>query len=492
MHRVRKFSDTDLETHKRSSYPYEEITITSTTSSSRLTTSAIRTITHLIREYCVVDATSLFSKLATLHANGGEDGLLPAYLPYIGGDRLRKLSLNFGNVMLPEEAEGTHSTILELLPSMGRRWSHLSSIDIDIPEYLDPDETNTFAEGLTRWVKNLPHLQSLRAFVGCYPSLMQALSELPLLHAIDLTGQPYLALDPTLNFLPSVGLRFRALQKLKLINYLPDSPVPLLRVLDGSQFLTKITLAFDRYNVRGPPTVAQAAVVFEAISHLPAVRSLDVCFRNDEPDAKHLSTAPPLNARLWTKLFRLKHLRHLKLTGFLQIHITDQMLGDAAHAWPELEDVQLLLATFRGAPLDFNHASLPSLIGVQALCDGCPRLTMADLPVNDVMPSHVPVTQLHSNTGTTSSKLTLSLRFRPVDRYFKNGNEACVAMFISLLFPQLKHLTTYPDFFFDGNVDEDDYMWEMEVRKKWKRYRHTELEEVRMRLTQMLLEAQRK
>lgn len=115
---------------------------------------------------------------------------------------------------------------------------------------------------------------------------------------------------------------------------------------------------------------------------------------------------------------------------------------------------------------------------------------MVDLPVNDGMPAHVPVAQSRSNTSTTPSKLNLFSRFRPIDRYFKHGNEARVAMFIRLLFPQLRHLTTYPDCFFDG--DEDDYMWEMEVRKKWKKYRHTELEEVRMSLTQMLLEAERK
>ncbi|KAI0091016.1 hypothetical protein BDY19DRAFT_673830 [Irpex rosettiformis] len=289
-HRVRKFLDTDiLFTHIYSYQPNGEVEHTIPVSVFQLATSAWQTITHFICQHHSTDSAPLFPNLVALQARSITDVFFRSYLPYICGVTLQTFILEFGVPINPGLGGGFYSTFSELLPAMRTSWPHLSSVEINAPECSIQGQATKHVEEISVWIKNLAQLHFLHVHTGCHPSLIQNLSELPFLHTLDLKGEPGTTSDPTLNFAPSsLSSRFQSLKELKLITYLPDSPVPLLRALNGSNTLTKITLAFGC--MRGLPSFTETPQAIEAIYHLPAVNFLDLSFAHYKATTGLIST----------------------------------------------------------------------------------------------------------------------------------------------------------------------------------------------------------
>ncbi|KAI0091017.1 hypothetical protein BDY19DRAFT_673863 [Irpex rosettiformis] len=491
-HRVRKFVDSTrsilvrLDTYR---CPWDgHVNYSLPEGATRLTAGAWETITRFIRQHHAAESAGLFPNLTTLEAQSDSDTWFTAYLPYICGDTLRKLTLQFGMHVPVDAPRGEIDTFSCLLPAMCASWPLLSSVKIITPLSSGscPSPVDKHAEEIGAWLKSLPQLRSLHADIACHPAFVKTLSELSNLRTLTLLCARQIALDLTLDFpTTSLDTLFPSLEVLNVTTHTPDSPVPFLRVLNGSSTLTKITLDFDC--LTNQPSFIQAPFVLEAISHLPAVDFLDLSFGNYSRPNDPIPEVPPLSTALFSKLFHLHNMRHLKLEGFFNILITDRDLRSAATLWPELEHIYLVLASCDLAPSMVNDSSALTLIGVQALYNGCPNLKAVDLPINESLLFANDCLDLPAARprGAAHAVEELSLRFRPIDgEMFRHGSAKYVPIVVRLLFPHLKQLKTC-----HSAIDEvwsparsNSKSWGKRVQTSWEKYRDMELGKVRERL----------
>ncbi|KAI0091028.1 hypothetical protein BDY19DRAFT_904529 [Irpex rosettiformis] len=434
--------------------------------SVRLTTSTWQAITHFILQRHTSESVGLFPNLTALQARAVAHGWFPEYLPFLCGDELKSLTLHFG-VSGPLGFYGGISTFSQLLPEIRRRWPYLTYLDIDAYKSSGPREPNNYLAELSAWIKNLPQLQSIHASVECIPSLMQTISELPDLRTLDLRGDSFTVLDPTLD--PPLLFRFPSLKELKVVTYLPGPPMPLLCALSGSPGSS-------------PSSFIEAPRVIETISGLATVTFLKLFFGSNVSTEDLIPDVPPFDTQLFAQLFRLRRLRHLTLGGFFHMEITDQDLLDAAAAWPELEHLSLALAYCDENQFMEQEQEIPllSLVGIQALYNGCPNLRVVDLPVNEELPIgankrlDLPAARPRDPAMAVER---LSLKFIPIDGEFEVGSEVYIPFAVRLMFPELKEFeTSQRD---TGDDYEDNGVWECRVLTGWEKYRDMELEEVR-------------
>ncbi|KAI0091029.1 hypothetical protein BDY19DRAFT_1046790 [Irpex rosettiformis] len=390
----------------------------------------------------------------------------------------------------PEVDGRLFNTFPQLLPAMRTRWPHLSDVSITASGSSEPCQAELYIEEIGWWVKNLVRLESIHVRVGCYTSLMEALSELPRLHTINLVGEADDIPDQALTF-PSSSLnsRFPSLKEFSMVAYPPNSPLSLLQSLGscGLHTLTKITLFFGCLTNPNRPAFIQAPMIIEAVSRLLSIDFLDLSFGENMRLSDPVPAVPALSTRLFAMLFRLRRLRHLKLVGFFKILITNKDLQDAATAWSELEHLDLVLATCNSAPFMITNSSHLSLVGVQALYNGCPNLKAVDLPVNDELPITNDCLDLPAARprDPVMAMEKLSLRFYPIDEEFEFGSEEYMPIVVHLLFPQLKELKTCHydiDEVYPPGADDED--WVKLVQTRWEKYRDMEQEEVRALLDQ--------
>ncbi|KAI0091030.1 hypothetical protein BDY19DRAFT_933272 [Irpex rosettiformis] len=471
--------------------PYGEIVESSPVSMLRLALGVWRAITHFILQHHQSTRTALFPNLTTLEAYGAMDIGFPAYLPYICGDTLENLALSFSGLDIPLDVNrGLYNTFTELLPAVRARWPYISSLLINKSEgeeiYLDSPPEPARLEEIDIWLKDLVRLEYVCVHDRRHAPLIRALCELPNLRTIDLIGGGDVVLGPNLAYPPSsLNSRFPSLKELRMTTYQPHSPILLLRALDGtsgSSMLSKITLTFG-FRANQPPLI-QAPTAIEIISRLPAVDFLDLYFVENVSSNDLPPGVSPLTTQLFAKLFCLRRMRHLNLKGFFSILLTDQDLRDAATAWPELQHLYLIFA-FKHGPFDgLPRLSLLSLIGVQALYNGCPKLRMVDLPVNESLP----ITNDRLDLPTPRPReadmamIELSLRFYASDGVFEYGSEEYIPMVIRLMFPQLTTLRTWPH---GPRVTlDDEEIWVRQVQTGWGSFQNTELDDIRRLLEQ--------
>ena len=462
--------------------------------SSTLATGALEAITRFICLHHFVEpkATGLFPRLTELQTYVKDDNWLPEYLPYICGTTLQTFSMIFGLDVLgaPKVIDGIYAPILRSLPAMRSRWTRLISLKLSNPGNPGPNPIDAHIEEIGQWLKSLTQLERLQIPAGCHSSLVQTLSEMPLLRTLELVGHGEPTPDNALSIpRSSLRSRFQSLEELSLTTFQPGTPMPFLQNLKGSNTVTKLSL-FLAASPGHLPTAIHALATIEAVMHLPAIRFLEVDFDYSPFNVVVLPEVPPLDTPLYVKLFRLRHLRHLKLKGLFNILITDQDLRDSTNAWPELEDIQL---TLFNPPFAMHQVPIISLVGVQALYNGCPKLKMIDLPVSDVVPIandalDIPVTQ-PQDIKRTSSLENLVLTFYCIGEDFEYRSDEYMPMVIHLMFPQVTQLKTI-------NYDEedvyppgsDDEWWQKQVQTRWGKYRDMELEDVKLLLTQKLQE----
>lgn len=457
--------------------------------SSTLATGALHAITNYICLHHFVEPkpTGFFPRLTELQTYVKDDNWLPEYLPYICGSTLQTFSMIFGvdGPGAPKVIDGLYAPFLRSLPAMRSRWSRLISLKLSNPAGPDLNPIDAHIEEIGQWLKSLTQLESLQLRAGCHTSLVETLSEMPLLRTLELVGHGGPTSDSALNIpRSSLRARFQSLKELSLTTFQPDTPIPFLQILKGSHTITKLNL-FLAATLGHLPTAIHAPATIEAVMHLPAINFLEVDFDYSPLNVVVLPEVPPLDTPLFVKLFRLRHLRHLKLKGLFNILITDQDLRDSANSWPELEDIQL---TLFNPPFAMHQVPIISLVGVQALYNGCPKLKVIDLPVSDVVPItngalDIPVTK-PQDIKRTSALENLILTFYCIGEDFEYRSDEYMPMVIRIMFPQVAQLKTI-------NYDEedvyppgsDDEWWQKQVQTRWEKYRDMELEEVKALLT---------
>ncbi|KAI0091031.1 hypothetical protein BDY19DRAFT_933274 [Irpex rosettiformis] len=500
-HRIRQFVHTNDFVIQSNTYsPYGEIVNSFPVGTLRLTAGMWEAITRFILQHRTIESTpstALFPNLTTLEAHGAMNIGFPAYLPYICGDTLKNLTLSFRGLSVPLGVNrGLYNTFAELLPAMRARWPYISSASINKSEgeelgQADPEPPNpAHLEGIDIWLRDLVRLEYVRVHTGCHAPLIRALCELPILHTIDLIGGGDTIPSPNLTYpSPSIDSHFPSLKELSMNTYRPHSPLLLLQALNGtsgSSTLSKITLTFGSRTSQ--PSFAQAPTAIEIISRLPAVDFLDLSFGENVWRDEPVPTVPPLSTQLFAKLFGLRHMRHLSLNGFFNILLSDQDMKDTATAWPELESIRLAFSTCEFAPFTLNHLSLLTLIGVQKLYNGCPKLRKIDLPVNESLPITNDRLDLPAARprDVSMAMIVLSLQFYPINDEFEYGSEEYMPLTIRLMFPQVTLLQTLSDRL-GGTVypaGSDGEAWVKEVQTEWFAYRNMELGDVRALLEQ--------
>ena len=153
--------------------------------------------------------------------------MFPAYLPYLSGDTLQTFLLVCRPDLSVEVDEVPHYTFSELVPIVRERWPHLSSVEFRAPEAFRPDQADSHVKNLGLWLKSLSNLQTFRVSSLYDASLVQLLSELPLLRTLNLEGQLRYPPDwRTLELLTTSKSfnRFRSLREMTLTAYQDDPP----------------------------------------------------------------------------------------------------------------------------------------------------------------------------------------------------------------------------------------------------------------------------
>ncbi len=358
---------------------------------------------------------------------------------------------------------------------MRSSWPYLCSIQLIDESNSKPSRAESYLEATCAWVRDLPQLQYFKTNITFHPSLVLALSDLPLLRTMELRGHSEAIPDTTLGLSSSPErLRFPLLRDLSLTTYTPYSPIPLLQSLHASHTLTKVKLEFV-YAHGAPESATQAPNAVEAISRIPSLESIDVFFGSSEsqPVVEDLPLIPILSRPLLSPLFRLCRLRLLRLSGLADIFITDEDLGDAAGAWPELEVFEL--KTLRmGSPFMVEHAPFTSLLGVQELYNRCPNLRQVVMAVNDHLPTTDGKLDLPEarprDVAVDELKLVFCPLHDPLDE-FEEGSEDYMWIVIRLLFPNLKRLISRHPCEDDNWSDENDTHWGKEMQANWEAFR---------------------
>ncbi|KAI0089150.1 hypothetical protein BDY19DRAFT_127242 [Irpex rosettiformis] len=342
----------------------------------------------------------LFPKLKTLFVRSvlGERWL-PRHLPYISRQTLQSVEFSSFNDDPPidETTKDMYIAWPEIVPLLRSAWPHLCSIglfsDFSIHQYQLPgkqDQIHICDQVMSPWLGGLSHLQTFRACLALYPSLLNALSELPLLHTLQLDGSlanledGYCYLDSDAESLQLSPSCFPSLKKLHINERampFDHPPVMLLQALAHSRTLTDLRIYV--------PITAQSAMklttLFETLSYISLLTDLYVNVSMPYASSNNSGDRPKLalSGKLLSLLFPLHHLQklYLEFDACFDVTVEDQDLCSAAVAWPNLRYLSFPRDDFRTIPTQ------ATLVGVQALYNGCPYLRRLYMTVNGNLPT---------------------------------------------------------------------------------------------------------
>ncbi|KAI0084849.1 hypothetical protein BDY19DRAFT_469529 [Irpex rosettiformis] len=453
----------------------------------------------------------LFPKLKTLFVRSvlGERWL-PRHLPYISRQTLQSVEFSSFNDDPPidETTKDMYIAWPEIVPLLRSAWPHLCSIglssDFSICQYRLPgkqDKIHMCDQVMSPWLGGLSHLQTFRARLALYPSLLNALSELPLLHTLQFDGSlanledGYCHLDSDAESLQLSPSCFPSLKKLHIherATPLGHPPIMLLQALSHSHTLTDLWIYV--------PITAQSAMkltnLFEALSYISLLTDLYVNvsmpYANSNNSGDHPKLA--LSGQLLSLFFPLHHLQKLSLEfdAYFDVTVEDQNLCSAAVAWPNLR--------YLSFPSDDYRRTVPTqttLVGVQALYNGCLYLRTLYMTVNGSLPT----IDLDYNGPSGSVRavdlpapnddariclmddLMLDFRFHlsdmdPCYRYMDTAE--CLVLAVRLMFPLV-------NMFAPGS--KVDTVWEDRARKCWWESWILEQDEMQARMNQIWVKA---
>ncbi|KAI0085062.1 hypothetical protein BDY19DRAFT_997130 [Irpex rosettiformis] len=449
-HRVKEFVD-DMDTaylRDDGNYAYQP------------TQDALKTVLGFIRRHDM-EHGPLFPRLATLVVNNTLDDKrsLPEYLPYLCRHSLRSVTIaqRRSSSTLSEMSGDMYVHWKHMMPLIRSAWPNLRSIDIPTRiltlASMDP-QIEPCTEIMVPWLETLLRLETFAGRVPLHPSLLYALSKLPLLHTLKLDGFCFderfkIASDAGSSELSSSS--FPSLRKLCLNDCTStlDSPVLLFQALGSSRTLTHIDISFHAIST-APESTARIQALFKAISQIPLINVLDISLLLKVPRrtsrAYARTTDFVLSGESFSELFTLHHMRDLRLMTNFMATIGDQDLRDAAAAWPNLEKLEFSIDNW----LLYPPIPRISLVGAQAFYNGCPNLQNLCMTINGFLPTIEDngKTVFDISAGDVKSRKSamedLTLRFMlpsPLGEYFIMTD--ILPMAVCIMFPQLKCFTTY-------------------------------------------------
>lgn len=459
--RVKKFTDTNSfqNLRDRGKHPLSRTFY-------RLTPDATNVITQFIQSYNTEHA--LFPNITTFQIASVRNGeWFPKYVLLLLAHSVRSFMLDFG-FPSPRGADGYLDSCVDLsevLPKLQVAWPGLRSLHISahsgmvglggsIEDYLDD---------INEWIQRVPQLRSFRADISLRGSLIKTLSTLPHLCSLELKGGHATTPNPNLNQLPTPC--FPSLTDLKVVVDEPDSPMPLLHALQESRSLLTVDIELC-YRLHEDEIITPASMVIAAISKFRCLKSVHLTLKGWETG----SSSPVLSGELLAALFPIRGLRCLRLLGFFNTSITDQDLSNAAIAWPDL--ALFILDDIK----DRDHfpvtpAVQTTLVGVQALYNGCPNLTQVCLAVTDQLPLINSSLGIPQGQDRSAALEMLLLGFETTSGHgSESGRDVLMALAIRLMFPRLDQLIA---------ISSDSNSWINQVGKNWARYATMDLGEVK-------------
>lgn len=428
--------------------------------------------------------SNLFPQLRTLIVHTEFEGLwVPSYFPYFyRGGALQRLALNWREDMPGPDLDSPADTDLytrltDVSSSLCSAWPHLRYIELTTHTTAHAREMELYLESMTTWIKNLTCLQSFGATSSLLPSLIYTLSELPLLHTVNLEGDMDCT-SPGSDFAQLSPSCFSSLRALRVTSYEPNSPTPFLHGLRHCSQLTDIRISYS-YTRNSPDSLEQVATLFEMVSRIPTTETLHISLgkrphSHNWPDPSE----PVLSIQLFRILFSLRRMQDISLMGFYDISLNDSDLEVIAAAWPRL--LAICLSTIcPESPYTEEHPPWITMVGIQALYNGCPDLESVDLAVNERLPIDNFVLTLPA-ARPRGVAIYLRLHFCPETigegGCFEHGSSTYIPMVVRLMFPQLEY--------FEACTVHDCFMcWEDDTSTYWQKYRDVDVSQVLKLLT---------
>ncbi|KAI0085036.1 hypothetical protein BDY19DRAFT_967713 [Irpex rosettiformis] len=449
----------------------------------RLAPSALDLVGRFICQHGA-DGGSLFSRLNRLLLCdlSIESSLLPKYLPYLcrhtGTFEINACNSESTADIMSDDMRMDWPTIMPLLSSA---WPGLRLIKFLWSFKPPKHQIEQYIQAMSLWLRSLSQLKKFKTYLGLEPSMLTALSTLPLLHTLDLNESEY-SLDGrhrTEFDSESLQLSSACFPSLKVlcIHANSDTPalvlsIPLLQGLGGSNTLTRVDITFPNI----PSTLQSAArilTLFEAISRISPLETLQINLSTSEesPDESEYKELV-LSGQLLSTLFPLRHMRDLTLGRDFRITIEDQDLFGAAAAWPNLEKL-----TFSFDSWKFRyHVLVPevTLVGVQALYIGCPNLKQVNMSIDARLPTseyaeHPGEIFLDIRAPAEDSRncsmelLNLVFVLSGGDRTYEDVHmTSFLGTAICFMFPRLDSL--YAGLYYKGRWEK----WERAVERYWR------------------------
>lgn len=404
----------------------------------------------------------LFSRLKILHIEEVvSDRWVPKYLPFLSHDTLR--TLDFTCAFGCSTVDDVHVSWSAVVPLMRSAWPRLRSIEINFCNW-DSDSQGPIVERCSQflgtWLESLAHLKFLKASVPPHSSLLTALSTLPLLYWLELNvcRSPFnedhrIAIDAKLPSLSSPCFSSLNLVRITGDASTLESLILLFQGLEHSTHLDDISLSLNSIP-NATHSATQLLDLFEAISHIHSVRVLRINVGKEWKDSNLV-----LSGALFSMLFPSHEMRFLNLRGDFDVTIDDRDLSHAAAAWPRLMELELPYYD-RSNP---SKQSRITLVGIQALYEGCPILGKVSMQVGCTLPtvdgcvksvlslSSLPI--IDGRGGTASKKVSkrrLDLTFTPPDPeispdpfYYDWESAQCMAMAIRVMLPAVNTFSSY-------------------------------------------------
>ena len=314
----------------------------------------------------------LFPNLSCLEAEW--DG----YLPYLPHEKLVSLGL-----LATEEISSSYEANIleEALQTVIERSCHIQRLFLQVQFEMGPpeDASPTFTY-FTRAIVNvgLPDLRYFQCNIRLSAHDISALGSLPALEHLTLTLLTEAVLfDNPLTILPPRSL-FPVLQVLemtskdisngcKVVGSIASMQLRILSVICAGQFTTSSSLA----------------IFFHGIQHLHCLKTISVKCELFDEDVDDVDLADrtifPVTLQ---PLLSLRGLTDVHIDTPLTLSLNDQLISDAAKAWPSLRKL-----TIQSEAVSHRYRPELTLGGLLPLAEYCPQLIRLSLPMDLDLPS---------------------------------------------------------------------------------------------------------
>ncbi|KAJ7613397.1 hypothetical protein FB45DRAFT_1008923 [Roridomyces roridus] len=359
----------------------------------------------------------LFPNIEYLEWNTKEGRLFPQYRLFVG-PRLTTLNLGVCQSVVH----------LSLLPGLATQCPRLQEVTIECSEFDLTPQRHAFSF-ITRLWKELRHLE-----VACLDgSSLDHLSSLPSLECLILSSQtPW-----TFAIIPARTEAEECHDPMDNMSINVTDTHAVSEVL--SRFQTRPLHALEIRLPRDTPAAAFleccSAVVGQRRDHPPSSLTIQckafTANGNTVADAAQITTYQ-VAVTLLSPLFIFENLTCVELTAPVGFDFDNDSIASLACAWPRIQHLELVSSMFQNIP------SRATLLALVAFAKHCRSLRLLKLSLNaKVVPTWQTLASSPDAPRPQQRVLSsLYVRDSPV------GSPLAVAVFLSSLFPKLRHIST--------------------------------------------------